>query len=145
MPAQIPLPLPDSDSRPYWEGLKQGELRIQHCNTCSNYVFYPRSLCPHCFSDQLSWVTALGKGTIYSYTVVHQAYGSFADAVPFVIALVTLTEGVRMMTRLVDASPEKVKIAAPVHITFAHIDENTTLPYFQLDEEIVTLHDSYDK
>jgi uncharacterized OB-fold protein len=142
MSAQIPLPVPDSDSLPYWEGLKRGELRIQQCNTCSRHVFYPRSLCPHCFSDQLSWVTALGTGTIYSYTVVHQAYGAFADDVPFVIALITLTEGVRMMTRLVDAPRDKVKIDVPVHITFAPIDENITLPYFQLDEEIATLHDS---
>ncbi len=138
MSAQIPQPLLDSDSRIYWEGLARSELRIQRCNACSRHVFYPRSICPHCFSDQLSWVTATGKGTIYSYTVVHQAYGPFADGVPFIIALVTLTEGVRMMTRIVEASHELVNIGAPVHVTFARVDEKITLPYFQLDEEIAT-------
>lgn len=133
MPAQLPLPLPDSESNPYWEGLKLGELRIQRCDSCARHVFYPRSLCPHCFSDQLSWVTASGKGKIYSYTVVHQAYGAYADAVPFVIALVTLTEGVRMMTRIIDAAPQMIQIDAAVHVTFVSIAEDITLPYFQLD------------
>ncbi len=134
MATQFPLPLPDSDSRLYWEGLKQGELRIQRCDTCARHVFYPRSICPHCSSQQLSWVTASGKGTIYSYTVVHQAYGPFAGDVPYVIALVTLAEDVRMMTRLVDAPREQVRIDAPVHVTFVPVNEDITLPYFQLDE-----------
>ncbi len=134
MPAQIPQPLPDSDSRPYWEGLAQHEIRIQRCTACSRHVFYPRSLCPYCFSAQLSWVTATGKGTIYSYTVVHQAYGPFADGIPFTIALVELAEGVRMMTRIVGTPRERITVGAPVHVTFETVDENLTLPYFQVDE-----------
>ena len=132
MSAQIPQPLIDSDSQMYWEGLAQGELRIQRCDTCSRHVFYPRAICPHCFWDQLSWITATGKGTIYSYTVVHQAYGPYADEVPFVIAIVELEEGVRMMTRIVGAPREQVTIGAPVHVTFVTPSEGVTLPYFQL-------------
>jgi len=132
MPAQLPPLVIDSDSRPYWEGLAQGELRIQRCGACSRYVFYPRAICPHCSSGQLSWVTATGKGAIYSYTVAHQAFGPFADEVPFVIAIVELEEGVRMMTRIVDAPHEQVCIGAAVHVTFATISEEMTLPYFQL-------------
>ncbi|GHO96035.1 hypothetical protein KSF_060830 [Reticulibacter mediterranei] len=132
MPAQLPQFVIDSDSRPYWEGLALGELRIQRCDACSHHVFYPRAICPHCSSERLSWITATGKGTIYSYTVAHQAFGPFADEVPFVVAIVELEEGVRMMTRIVDAPPERVHIGATVHVTFAAINEEITLPYFQL-------------
>jgi uncharacterized OB-fold protein len=132
MAAQLPPLVIDSDSRPYWEGLARGELRIQRCDACSRYVFYPRAICPYCSSGQLSWVTSTGKGTIYSYTVAHQAFGPFADEVPFVVAIVELEEGVRMMTRIVDAPHEQVRIGAAVHVTFATISEEMTLPYFQL-------------
>jgi uncharacterized protein len=132
MPAQPPQFSIDSDSQAYWEGLAQGELRIQRCANCSRHVFYPRALCPHCHSDQLSWVTATGNGTIYSYTVAHQAYGSHADEVPFIIAIVELEEGVRMMTRIVNSSREQVVVGAQVHVTFYPAGEGITLPYFQL-------------
>jgi uncharacterized OB-fold protein len=134
MPTQFPTPIPDSDSREYWEGLKRGELCIQRCDACDRYVFYPRALCPHCSSDRLSWVTASGRGTIYTYTIVNQAYGDFAAQVPYVVALVTLEEGVRMMTRIVDRDSEKVNIDAPVAVTFTQVDEELTLPYFKLVE-----------
>jgi uncharacterized protein len=136
MPGHIPASMlqQDSDSRPYWEGLAQGELRIQRCKVCAQAVFYPRALCPHCHSDQLEWIVASGRGTIYTYTVAHQAFGLFAEDVPFVIALVELEEGVRMLSRIVDAPRERVTIGAAVHVTFEGAGEDLTLPYFRLVE-----------
>ncbi len=140
--SQIPRPAPDGDTRPYWEGAARGELRIQRCETCGQYVFYPRSICPNCHSDQLAWVTASGDGTIYSYTVVHQAFGPFAGEPPFVVALVELAEGVRLMTRIVGADGstlEAVTIGAPVRVVFEQVapagedgEEPLVLPYFRL-------------
>jgi uncharacterized OB-fold protein len=124
----------DGDSRPYWEGLAQGELRIQRCKNCAKVVFYPRAICPHCHSDQLEWIVASGKGTIYSYTVAHQAFGPFAADVPFIVALIELEEGVRMMSRIVDAPREHVTIGAPVIVTIRDEGEGLTLPYFHLVE-----------
>lgn len=124
----------DSDSRPYWEGLALGELRIQHCNACAKAVFYPRSICPHCHADQLSWIVTSGKGSIYSYTVAHNAFGPFAGDVPFVIAIVELAEGARMMSRIVDAPRERVAVGAAVSVTFEQVGEDLTLPYFRLVE-----------
>jgi uncharacterized protein len=136
MPGHIPASMlqQDSDSRPYWEGLAQGELRIQRCQACSQAVFYPRALCPHCHSDQLEWIVASGKGTIYTYTVAHQGFGPFAADVPFVIALVELEEGARMMSRIIDAPRERVTIGAAVSVTFEGSGEDLTLPYFRLVE-----------
>ncbi len=132
MAEHIPVPLEDGDSRPFWEGVAQHKLLIQHCAACQQFVFYPRSLCPHCFSDTLSWVEAQGTGTVYSYTVVHRAFGPFAGQVPFVVALVELTEGVRMMTRITGSEPAAVRIGLPVQVTFVEADAGVTLPYFQL-------------
>jgi len=141
--SQIPRPAPDGDTRPYWEGVARGELRIQRCEACGQYVFYPRSICPHCHSDRLTWVTSSGQGTIYSYTVVHQAFGPFAGEPPFVVALVELAEGVRMLTRIVGADgsrvPIEIAIGAPVRVTFEQVapagedgEEPLVLPYFRL-------------
>jgi uncharacterized OB-fold protein len=133
MPAQLPASMiqRDSDSLPYWEGLTKGELRIQRCSSCSKAVFYPRAICPHCFADQLTWIVASGKGTIYSYTVVHQAFGPFAADTPFVVAIVELEEGVRMMTRIIDATHEQIVVGTPVKVTFESVGEDLTLPYFR--------------
>ena len=136
MPGHLPTSLfvQDSDSRPYWEGLALGELRIQICNSCGKTVFYPRAICPHCFSDQLLWMAASGRGTIYSYTVAHQAFGPFAADAPFIVIIVELEEGVRMMSRLLDAPRERVTVGAQVMVTFEKVEEDLTLPYFRLLE-----------
>lgn len=132
MAASSPGPAPDGDSLLYWEGVARGELRIQRCMACGRHVFYPRALCPHCHADALEWVTAAGTGTIYSYTVVHQAFGHFAEQAPFVVAIVELDEGVRMMTRIVGSAPDAVAIGARVRVVFQQAPEGVTLPYFQL-------------
>jgi uncharacterized OB-fold protein len=136
--------VPDGDTRPYWEGVARRELRIQRCTACGRHVFYPRALCPHCHSDRLEWVAASGDGTIYSYTVVHQAFGPFSGEVPFVVGLVELAEGVRMLARIVAADggiPSVVAIGDPVRVTFVQVapgglggegEEPLILPYFQL-------------
>ncbi len=128
----FPMPVVDSDSRVFWEGIARHELLIQRCEACQRYVFYPRACCPHCFADTLAWVRSEGIGTIYSYTVVHQAYGPFARQVPFVVAIVQLQEGVRMMSRIVGSPREAIRIGASVRVTFEQVDEQLTLPYFQL-------------
>ncbi|SDW45449.1 hypothetical protein SAMN04489725_10644 [Alicyclobacillus hesperidum] len=125
-----PVPVLDTDSRPFWEGCRQGVLRIQRCKTCAQYVFYPRSICPHCMSDDLAFVEAKGLGTVYTYTVVHRGFGPFQDEVPFTIALVDLDEGVRMMTRIVDAG-EGIGIGDRVEVVFSERDDGLVLPYFR--------------
>jgi uncharacterized OB-fold protein len=131
--SQIPHPVVDGDSRPYWEAVARGELLIQRCDACGRTVFYPRWVCPHCSADRLVWERASGQGTVYSYTVVHQAYGPFAGQSPFVIALVDLDEGVRMLTRL-KGEPEVAKIGARVRVVFERVDDELTLPHFEIVE-----------
>src|SRR5207302_5366614 len=95
-----PLPKPSPTSRPFWEAARKHELKLQRCGACRKFVYYPRPRCPHCFSDQLSWETVSGLGTLYSYTIVHRASNrAFADG-PYVLAIVELAEGPRMTTNI---------------------------------------------
>ncbi len=126
-------PVPDADTAPYWEGVSAGELRLQRCGACGLAVFYPRAVCPHCGGDRLSWFTAAGTGTVYSYTVVHRAFGEFAAQAPFTVALVDLDEGVRMMTRIVGPSaarPGGVHIGQRVRMEVARVGD-AELPCFR--------------
>lgn len=130
-----PLPLPDGDTRPFWEAAQEHRLVIQRCGDCQQPIFYPRSVCPHCMSDRITWVHASGRGTVYSYTVVHRSPPAFQQEVPFVVALVELEEGVRMMTRIVGSPPQAVRIGAAVEVVFDDVTPEITLPKFRLAPE----------
>ena len=129
MASLIPKPVPDGDSKPYWEGLKNHELWIQQCQECHQHIFYPRSICPHCFSEQVNWVKSNGVGKIYSYTVVHRAVGPFKEQTPFVVAVVELDEGVRLMTRI-KKEAHQIAIDQKVKVIFETVDDELILPYF---------------
>jgi len=127
-----PLPKPDQDSEPYWEGTRRHELLLQQCSACRRFRFYPRSLCPFCFSDAFNWRAAAGRGSVYSFTVVHRApFPSFRDKIPYVLALIELEEGVRMMSNVVDCDPAQVRIGMPVVVVFDAVTEEITLPKFR--------------
>jgi uncharacterized protein len=122
------FPVPDAVSLPFWEGIAEGVLRVQRCSACGRHVFYPRAVCPYCASSELDWVDASGRGRIHSYTVVHRAPPEYRDEVPYVVALVELDEGVRMMARLVDVEPAAVSVDLPVEVA---IQGDPRLPYFR--------------
>lgn len=109
----------DSDTRPFWEATKRSELLLQYCPQCNAYQFYPRVVCKNCLSD-VEWVASSGRGTVYSFSVVHKAFNpEFKDKVPYIVALITLDEGPRMMTNLIGVPIEDVKIGMPVEVDFS--------------------------
>ncbi len=128
-----PLPQATPETQEFWDGLKRAELRIQQCQDCQQHYFYPRPFCPHCHSTNVEWVTASGKGTLETFVINHRAMGGFADEVPYVIAVVTLEEGPRMMTNLVniEADPEHVAADMAVEIVYDAVTDEVTLPKFQ--------------
>ncbi len=123
-----PYPVPDAETAPFWEAVAAGRLDLQRCRSCSRHVFYPRSLCPHCGGADLDWVTVSGRGTVYSFTVVHRAPAEFQDEAPYVVALVELEEGARMLTRLIGVEPAAVRVSMPVEVT---LQGEPRLPYFR--------------
>jgi uncharacterized OB-fold protein len=127
-----PIPPVQPWSEPFWAGARESRLVIQKCASCKKYVFYPRLGCPFCFSEKLEWVQASGRGTVYSYSVVrNNPPSSFMDDLPFVIAIVELEEGVRLMTNIVDCDPEVVDCDMPVQVTFERLNDEITLPKFK--------------
>jgi uncharacterized OB-fold protein len=128
-----PTPVPTGTTRPYWEGTKAHKLRLQRCRRDQTVMFYPRVVCTKCGHADLEWIDASGKGAIYSYTVVHRAPNeAFKDKAPYVVAIVELDEGVRMMSN-VRGAPEDMKIGRRVKVAFEELDDKITLPVFELE------------
>lgn len=127
-----PLPRPTPWSKPFWDGCKNRNLLIQQCKNCKKHIFYPKLFCPFCLSKDLSWVEATGKGKIYSYTIVHSYQPTeFSEDVPYVIAIIDLDEGVRMMSNIVDYNPEEVRCDMNVEVVFEEVTDEFTLPKFK--------------
>jgi uncharacterized OB-fold protein len=127
-----PLPVPSPVTQPFWDGLLEGKLRIQRCEECSKHVFYPRTVCHHCLSDRLEWVTASGRGTLYSFTVVRRAMNpAFQADVPYVFAIVELEEGPRVTTNVVNCDLEALRVDMPVKAVYDKVTPEAALLKFE--------------
>lgn len=130
-----PAPTITAETRPFWEGCALGELRYQVCQGCGRAQFYPRALCAGCGGTELEWAVSTGRGTIHALTVVQRApTAAFRADVPYVVALVDLDEGVRMMANVVGCPPESVAIGHRVRVVF-EARGDVTLPQFTPDGE----------
>jgi len=131
-PYKKPLPRIDEESRGYFEALTRHELYVQRCRSCGTKRFYPRAVCPVCLSDATEWLRASGRGTVYSFTVTHQNQApGFRDELPYVLAIVELAEGLRLMTNIVGCPPDAVHIGMPVEVVFEDVTPEVTLPKFK--------------
>ncbi|HLF31730.1 MAG TPA: Zn-ribbon domain-containing OB-fold protein [Xanthomonadales bacterium] len=127
-----PVPVVNTWARPFWDAAKEERLIIQKCAACGEHVFYPRIACPFCAAETLDWVEASGKGTIYSCTVVESnAPSAFLADMPYVIAVIRLQEGVRMLSNVVGCDPYSVHCEQPVEVTFEKLNDTFTLPKFR--------------
>jgi uncharacterized OB-fold protein len=127
-----PLPRPTPWSKPFWDGCKNKKLLVQQCKICGKNILYPKLFCPFCLSKDLTWIEASGKGKIYSFTVVYSYQPSeFAEDVPYVIGIIDLDEGVRMMSNIVGCNPEGVRCDMDVAVVFEEVTEEFTLPKFK--------------
>lgn len=124
-------PRPNRDSQPFWDACKRHELVLQYCRDCGRPWFYPRPCCPHCLSLAFDWRPVRGEGQVYTYTVVHRPPSeAYQDAVPYVVAIIELDEGVRMMSNVIGCPSEDVRIGMRVRVTFEDLAPETTLPKF---------------
>jgi len=129
LPASAPVINPET--APFWAATAEGQLLVPRCNACGEHYWYPRVLCPYCHSTDTALVRAAGRGTVYSYTVVRKAAGEYAAATPFVLAFVELEEGPRMMTNIVCADPDSVRIGDRVEVLFDDTGAGCALPRFR--------------
>jgi uncharacterized OB-fold protein len=131
-----PIPAPTHETRPYWEGCKAHELRIQRCGECGNYQFPPRLYCTKCFGETIEWIKASGRAKVLSFTIVRRPVSpAFASDVPYVVALVTLDEGPTLMTNIIGCPLEQVAIGMPVVVTFDDWTEEVSIPKFRPIQE----------
>jgi uncharacterized OB-fold protein len=120
-------PVISRDTAFFWAGTAVGELRIQRCSACGVLRHPPGPACPTCGALDPEYVLAAGTGEIYSY-VVHRHPPVPGRTLPIVVALVALTEGVRMVGEVRGVEPDGVRIGAPVRVEFVRVDDDLTLP-----------------
>ena len=136
----VPLPdlerLPDYE-RGFWEGSRNGELRIQQCSDCRLFRHLPMPMCPQCSSLDYNWTKVSGRGVVYSYVIVrHPVHPAISEKnqVPYNLCMIELEEqeGLRICSNVLQVAPEDIRIDMPVRVTFIPaVDEpDVVLPVF---------------
>ncbi len=120
----IASPQPNPETEEFWAAASSGKLMIGSCKSCSKPHWYPRAICPHCFSDQTELTQAKGTGEVYSFSVMKRS------KIPYAIAYVTLAEGPKMMTNIVDTDLDAIKIGQPVKVVFKDTEDGPPVPMF---------------
>ena len=130
-----PLPQPITpEAKPYWDGLKAGKLMLPKCRDCGRAFWYPRTLCPACHSRAIEWIQSSGKGKLHAFGIAQQSFNrAFKVPSPFVLAMVELAEGPRLMTNLVGIEPDpaRIRIGMPVEVVFEDVTPAVTLARFR--------------
>ncbi|MFZ5572733.1 MAG: enoyl-CoA hydratase-related protein [Thermodesulfobacteriota bacterium] len=131
METQKPIPVIQPWTKEFWTATRQGKLLIQHCNDCRANIFFPKKVCPECWSENLTWIESSGKGVVYTVTnMLDMVEPKFMGDLPYVIAMVDLDEGIRMTTRIVNCNPDEVSIGMKVEVAFADVAPEFSLPVF---------------
>ncbi|MDF3839927.1 Zn-ribbon domain-containing OB-fold protein [Cupriavidus basilensis] len=132
MSVQLPQPIANADSQPYWNAARERKLLIRRCKACEALHFMPRHLCPECWSDELEWVQSAGTGSVHSFTIIRRAsMPAFNDKVPYVVAMIELDEGPRMVANIVGDNALSVSIGDRVEVTFEERGDGAMVPQFQ--------------
>jgi uncharacterized protein len=133
-PDEMPMPAANAETIGWWEAAAEHRLVIQACAACGQLRHPPGPVCPGCRSDQAVWKDLTGTGSIYTYTVVQQAFvPALAERIPYVVVAVELdgAQGVRIVSNLVDAEPEEVEVGMPVEVVWEDMGPQLALPRFR--------------
>jgi len=124
-----PVPHATPESQPYWDGAAEGRLRLQRCAACGLVRHYPQLVCAKCYSLEVDWIDASGRGTVHSWTVAHHAFHpAFKADLPYTLVTVDLEEGPRAMGRF--ATGPALRIGLPVTVSFPKNEQGVALPVF---------------
>jgi len=127
-----PKPRPAPESLPYWETAKEHRLALPHCDDCAQFWFPPSRTCPHCLSMNFAFKSVSGRGKVFSFVTFHRVYRpAFAEDVPYVVALVELDEGPRLLTNILGVSPDEVRCEMAVEVVFDDYDADVSIPKFK--------------
>lgn len=133
-----PSPIPDADTKHFWEGCRNHALLFQKCLACGFVRWPPSIACPSCYGSDTELIAASGKGKIYTFSVYHRAFDpAFEDQVPYVAAIVKLVEGPMVLTNIVGCPPTEVACDAAVEVVWEDVTDEVSLPKFRLDPKVV--------
>lgn len=125
-----PTPAPTPLTEPFWGSAKRRRLQLPRCSRCEAFHYPPEKYCPRCLHDELVWTDVSGKGTLYSYTVVHQKYHP-AFETPYNVAVVELAEGPRMVTNVIGCENDALRVGMALVLDYEDADDEITLPKFR--------------
>ncbi len=135
--SQRPVPVADELTQPFWDAAKQHQLALQRCDGCGHFNHPPRTVCDACQSQQLTFTPVSGRGTIYTYAVMHQQnIAGFEDQTPYLNILVELDEQPRLflVANLPGSERDTIQIGKRVEVYFEKVNEEITLPQFRVME-----------
>lgn len=130
-PSEIFLPLITEANRPFWQGLSEGIFCSTKCDDCGRTTFPPRSMCPSCLSEKMSWVDLSGKGTIYAFTQNRIVPRAYIPQAPYITAMIDLSEGPRLLSRIKGIKYEKIYIGQEVRVCFEPLNKEIVTFYFR--------------
>lgn len=136
MTTQKVLPTSVPHTAPYWEAAQNEQLVVQYCKSCETPWFYPRLVCPSCLGTDFTWRPASGKGTLYTWIRINRPVSGWQNEPGYVVAMVALAEGPRMMANVLTEHPDQLQIDMPLTIVFEDRD-GTMIPQFMPDLEAV--------
>lgn len=126
------LPTIDELNRPFWDGCREGVLRLQRCAACERLRYPISPVCPHCTGVEAAWERLSGRGAIYSFAVFRHAYNdAWREKVPYTVALVDLEEGVTMISNVVGVPPDEVHVGQSVAVVFEAATPEIAIPQFR--------------
>jgi uncharacterized OB-fold protein len=137
-PDAMPVPAASRVTLPWWQAAAEHRLVVQVCETCGATRHPPSPRCPRCHSRDATWRDLPGTGTVYTFTVVHQAFlPALADRVPYVVAVVELDggDGARLVTNIVDVPPTEVQIGDRITVVFEDMGPELALPRALLERD----------
>ncbi len=118
------------DTKFFWDGCRERRLLIQRCSGCETLRHPPRPMCPECNSVQWDTVESSGEGEVFSFVMPqHPPYPWFEY--PYIVVLVDLREGVRLVSNLCEIAPDDVTIGMPIEMFFEEFDDGLVLPQFR--------------
>lgn len=133
-PDSMPVPAANADTAGWWEAAAQHRLVVQRCTACGTTRHPPGPVCPTCRGGGAEWAVLPGTGTVYTYTIVRQAFlPALADVVPYVVAAIEPdgAGGARMVSNVVDVDPEDMEIGMPVEVVWEDMGPELALPRFR--------------
>jgi uncharacterized OB-fold protein len=131
-PDGMPPALADVITLPFWQAAAEHRLVVQRCSRCGHTRLPPAPVCPECRADTSDWKQLSGRGEIYTYTIVHRPVAA-GQPLPTVIAVIALEDagGVRMISNVVDAAPEEIRIGLPVEVVWEDMSAELAIPRFR--------------